>query len=123
MILLKYCCVFFYIINIWFVFMWKTKKDYIRAMRPLTKIFYYLGIIKHINYLPVKTGDELEYKDGYYQTLKNNEYATYYKWNWYNPLTYIVKGSLFIYVVIMNTIMSYLHILASDNIFTVKIID
>ena len=92
-------------------------------MRPLTKIFYYLKIIKHINYLPVKTGGELEYKDGYYQTLKNNEYAAYYKWNWYNPLTYIIKILLFIYIVIMNTIMSCLHILASDNIFTVKIID
>ena len=103
---------------------WKSKNEYIRAMRPLTKLFYYLRIIRHIDYLPKPSTGELQCtkeENEYYQVISKNNYVAYYKWNWFNPLTYVVNIILFVCIALGHLFMAIADVFASNNTFEVKI--
>ena len=103
---------------------WKTKKDFIKAMHPLTKVLYYLGILRHINYLPKKqTGELLNDETDFYQVLQKNEFKTYYKWRWWNPLTWIVVFLFFLFLLCGNLLSSLIMMFFRYTTFEVKIYD
>lgn len=100
---------------------WKTKKQYTRAMKPMLRWFYRLYVIRHINYLPKPSTGELQCDDGYYQVMKENDCIAYYKWNWFNPLTWVVNIILLICLLFAHAFMAIADIFASNSVFEVKI--
>lgn len=100
---------------------WKTKKDYIKHMNPLIRILYYLWIIVLYKKLPVEQQGHLVNDKGFLQTIKGSTYATYWHWNWWNPLTYVIVIGFTLFMFVMNIFLSIIETLQITSIIKVEI--
>ena len=100
-----------------------TKKDYVRKMKPFTKVLYYLWVIVIMNYMPEKRTGHLIINDPCYQVCQQDNYSTYWKWNWFNPLTYVAYLLIILFMIIVHIIMAIGEMVASSKFFKVTITD
>jgi len=99
------------------------KKDYVKRMKPITKILYYLWVIIIMNRMPEDQTGHLIIKDPCYQVYKSSDHITYWKWNWFNPLTYICYILLILFMIIMHIFMAISEMVMSSKYFKVTIKD
>lgn len=102
---------------------WKTKKDYVKHMNWFNKILYYLWIIVLYKDLPIKQTGHLVNNERFLQTCQGSTYTSYWHWNWWNPLTYIIAILFIVFMFLMNIIISIIQTLKMTNIVNVSIND
>ena len=100
---------------------WKTKKDYINNMNWIIRILYYLWIIVLYKKLPVEQQGHLINNEKFLQTIKGSTYSTYWHWNWWNPLTYVIVIIFTIFMLFFNVILSLIQTLQITCIIKVEI--
>lgn len=102
---------------------WKTKKDYVNQMNWLNKILYYLWIIVLYKNLPIQQTGHLMNEEPVLQTLQSSTYTSYWHWNWWNPLTYVVAILFVIFMFVMNIVISIIQTLKMTSIVKINIED
>ena len=102
---------------------WKTKNDYVNQMNWLNKILYYLWIIVLYKKLPIQQTGHLMNEEPFLQTLQSSTYTSYWHWNWWNPLTYVVAILIVIFMFIMNIVISVIQTLKMTNVVKINIED
>lgn len=106
---------------------WKTKKDFIHKMSWFNKILYYLWIIVLYNKLPesvIKLPFNIDCyatEDPFPQTRQQNEYYSYWHWNYWNPLTYVICALFVVFICITTIGISIMKIFKMSNLITIKI--
>ena len=102
---------------------WKTKKDYIKQMNWFNKILYYLCIIVLYKKLPIKRTGHLISDEPFLQTCQGSTYSSYWHWNWWNPLTYVVAILFVGFMFLMNVALSIIQTLKMTSIVKIDIED
>ena len=74
-----------------------------------------------MNHMPEKRTGHLIIEDPCYQVCQQSSYSTYWKWNWFNPLTYVVQILLIIFMIITHIIMAIAEMVMSTKFFKVTI--
>lgn len=100
---------------------WKTKKEYVTHMNLFIKILYYLWIIVLYKTLPVEQQGHLINNEKFLQTVQGSTYSTYWHWNWWNPLTYIVIACFCVFMLFFDIIISIIQTLKITSVIQVKI--
>lgn len=102
---------------------WKTKKDYVNQMNWFNKILYYLWIIVLYKKLPIQQSGHLMNEEPFLQTLQASTYTSYWHWNWWNPLTYVVAVLFVTFMFLMNTVISIIQTLKMTSVVKINIED
>ena len=102
---------------------WKTKNDYVNQMNWFNKILYYLWIIVLYKKLPIQQTGHLMNEEPFLQTLQASTYTSYWHWNWWNPLTYVVAVLFVTFMFLMNTVISIIQTLKMTSIVQISIED
>lgn len=102
---------------------WKTKKDYIKQMNWFNKILYYLWVIILYKNLPIKQTGHLVNDKPFLQTCQGSTYTSYWHWNWWNPLTYVVAVLFVAFMFIMNVVISIIQTLKMTSVVKINIED
>lgn len=102
---------------------WKTKKDYVNQMNWFNKILYYLWIIVLYKKLPIQRTGHLMNEEPFLQTLQASTYTSYWHWNWWNPLTYVVILLFLIFMFFANVVISVIQTLKMTSIVQISIED
>lgn len=102
---------------------WKTKKDYVNHMNWFNKILYYLWVIVLYKKLPIQQTGHLMKEEPFLQTLQASTYTSYWHWNWWNPLTYVVAVLFVVFMFIMNIVISIIQTLKMTSIVKINIED
>ena len=100
---------------------WKTKKEYVQHMNWILKTLYYLWIIVLYKKLPIQQTGHLINDTSFLQTVKGKVYSTYWHWNWWNPITYIIIIIFTIFMLFFNIILSLIQTLKITSIIKVDI--
>lgn len=102
---------------------WKTKKDYVNQMNWFNKILYYLWIIVPYKKLPIQQTGHLMNEEPFLQTLQASTYTSYWHWNWWNPLTYVVAVLFVTFMFLMNIVISIIQTLKMTSVVKINIKD
>ena len=102
---------------------WKTKKDYVNQMNWFNKILYYLWIIVLYKKLPIQQSGHLMNEEPFLQTLQASTYTSYWHWNWWNPLTYVVAVLFVTFMFLMNIVISIIQTLKMTSVVKINIED
>lgn len=102
---------------------WKTKKDYVNQMNWFNKILYYLWIIVLYKKLPIQQSGHLMNEEPFLQTLQASTYTSYWHWNWWNPLTYVVAVLFVAFMFLMNIVISIIQTLKMTSVVKINIED
>lgn len=102
---------------------WKTKKDYVNQMNWFNKILYYLWIIVLYKKLPIQQSGHLMNEEPFLQTLQASTYTSYWHWNWWNPLTYVVTVLFVTFMFLMNIVISIIQTLKMTSVVKINIED
>lgn len=102
---------------------WKTKKDYVNQMNWFNKILYYLWVIVLYKKLPIQQSGHLMNEEPFLQTLQASTYTSYWHWNWWNPLTYVVAVLFVTFMFLMNIVISIIQTLKMTSVVKINIED
>ena len=103
---------------------WPDKKQFIKHMKWQLKILYYLFIIIPYKKMPMpQHGQLINDDEGIIKTLQGSTYSTYFHFNYFNPLTYVVCFFIALFILIIFILNSIFDTYETTKIITVSIND